>query len=329
MLLQPGSLTPDGKYRVDAFVGKGATAEVYRATHISLKTRRAIKVLHQALEGAGVGSTTFDDFRQRFKLEAQLGGQFNQANIIHVYDFIEQGDKTLMLVMEYAPGGSLGERLTRLREGGAVMPIEEAAGIALDIATGLTGLHARDVVHRDLKPSNILFDEAGRAKVADLGLAQIPGGPSLRSQLSAAQPHPGTPAYMSPEQLDSRAYLTPASDVYALGLIAFEMLTGRAYKNVRPGTRTSSLRPEVPSALDDLVAQMLDKQPDARPFDGAEVAERLRVTGIAPRWNKDEGWQREKLAATVSTVSTVSIEVPKPAPPRVQSPAPATTQRQS
>jgi serine/threonine protein kinase len=322
MLLQPGSTILDGKYLVEALAGKGASAEVYRVVHVSLKTRRAIKVLRRDTEG--VGSTSFGDFRRRFELEAQLGAQLNHPNIVHVYDFIEQAGDTLLLVMEYAPGGSLAERLARLRNTATVMPVAEVVGIGLNMADGLAALHARDAVHRDLKPSNILLDAEGRAKIADLGLAQVPGGPSLRSQLSTAIPHPGTPAYMSPEQEKTSAYLTSASDVYALGLMLFEMLTGRAYKNARPGTRASAVRQDVPPALDDLVVRMLAPLPEARPFNGEDVANELRACSIAPAWNKDEAWQRQTLAAApvVAPVAAVTPVVPVTVPRPRQEPQP-------
>jgi serine/threonine protein kinase len=177
--------------------------------------------------------------------------------------------------MEYAAGGSLQTRLDQARQERRPLPIDECVRIALDIAQGLAAIHPLDIVHRDLKPSNILFDEQGRAKVADLGLAQVPGGPSLRSVISQGVPHPGTPGYMSPEQEKTYGHLTPASDVYALGLLLFEMLTGRMYRNVRPGTRVRTLREEVPEWLDDLVARMLAQNPEERPWDGAEVIELL------------------------------------------------------
>ena len=151
-------------------------------------------------DAPGVGSTEFADYAQRFQLEAQLGAKLNnQPHIIQVHDFERDGEM-LILVMEYASGGSLADRIDQARQSGQPIPIDDVISIALEVADGLAAIHALDVVHRDLKPSNILFDAQGRAKIADLGLAQIPGGPSMRSRLSQSVPHPGTPAYMSPEQ---------------------------------------------------------------------------------------------------------------------------------
>ena len=184
--------------------------------------------------------------------------------------------------MEYASGGSLAARLQKARESGGRLAVEQALRIAAEIAEGLSALHEHDYVHRDLKPSNILFDEQGQARVADLGLTQVPGGPSLRSQLSEPRPHPGTPGYMSPEQENSGRLLKPPSDVYALGLVLFEMLTGRNYSLLKPGTRAASLRKDLPQALDDLLAKMLAKSPDDRPWDGAEAAGLLRDVLLDP-----------------------------------------------
>ena len=287
MPFHPGDLLLN-KYRLEALIGQGAFAEVYHATHLALDAPRALKTLRR--DAPGVGSTEFADFHTRFQLEAQLGAKLDHPNIIRVHDF-EQDKKTLILVMEYAEGGNLAGRIHRAREKDQLIPIEEAIQIGIDIAQGLSALHAMDAVHRDLKPSNILFDKKGHAKVADLGLAQVPGGPSLRSKLSQASPHPGTPGYMSPEQEHTGNLLRPASDVYALGIVLFEMLTGRNYHYLKPGTHVSGLRPGLPDWLDDLLVRMLADEPRDRPWDGAEAADLLRE-GVA----KEEAKRKEEVA---------------------------------
>ncbi|MBT3392307.1 MAG: protein kinase [Chloroflexi bacterium] len=273
MPYKPGDVILN-KYRIEELIGRGAFAEVYRAVHVDLKIVRALKVLRR--DAPGVGSSLFDDFEQRFRLEMQLGARISHPNVIHVYD-VERDADALILVMEYASGGSLRERIQQVRDGDDRFSVEDALKIVIEVATGLGKLHSLDAVHRDLKPSNILFDAEGVAKLADFGLAQIPGGPSMRSQLSQPIRHPGTAGYMSPEQEKSFNFLKPASDVYALGVILFELLTERNYHYIPPGTAASQLRDEVPAWLDELLARMLAINPTERPWDGGQVAQELQA----------------------------------------------------
>ena len=262
-----------GKYRIEEIIGKGAFAEMYRAVHLELNTPRALKVLRK--DAPGLGSTEYGEYQDRFKLEAQLGAKLNHPSIIQVHDF-ERDGKDLILIMEHAAGGSLSKRIEQTRQSRDHMPLETALAIVQEVSEGLAKLHELDVVHRDLKPSNILFDEKGHAKVADFGLAQTPDDASMRSLLSNPPPHPGTPAYMSPEQKNSTDYLTSASDVYALGLVLFEMLTGRVYRSQRPGTKALNLREDIPAWLDELLSTMLSETLEERPWDGDEVLAKLR-----------------------------------------------------
>ena len=280
------------KYRIEEIIGKGAFGEVYRVMHLKLNAARAIKVLRK--DAPGLGSTEYGEYQDRFKLEAQLGAKLNHPNIIQVHDF-EMNGEDLLLVMEYAAGGNLSKRIEQAKQSGTPMPLGTALTIAEEVAGGLAKLHEMDVVHRDLKPSNILFDEKGHAKVADLGLAQVPGGPSMRSQLSTPALHPGTPAYMSPEQKNSRDYLTPPSDVYALGLVLFEMLTGRVYRSQPPGTRIDSMRDNIPEWLDDLLASMLSEKPENRPWNGNAVLPKLHDR-LPLKEEKQKAERSQKLA---------------------------------
>lgn len=272
MSYSPGDILLN-KYRIEALVGRGAFAEVYRAMHLKLSTHRALKILRK--DAPGLGSSEFVSFHERFQFEARLGARLNHPNIIQVHDFEQDGD-TLVLVMEYAAGGSLVDRLDPLYQSAGFMPLEQVIPIAIDIAQGLSALHALDSVHRDLKPSNILFDAQGHAKVSDLGLAQIRGGPSQRSKLSRADAHPGTPGYMSPEQYQVTNYLKSSSDIYSLGCVVFEMLTNRLYSGQRPGARPRQFRSETPVWLDELVVRMLAQTPEERPWDGLEAARLLQ-----------------------------------------------------
>jgi formylglycine-generating enzyme required for sulfatase activity/tRNA A-37 threonylcarbamoyl transferase component Bud32 len=275
MTYQPGDKLIE-KYRIERLLGQGAFGEVYLVTHLALGVPRAIKVLRR--DAPGMGSSDYQDVESRFRLEAQLGARLNSPlqhpNLLQIYD-LRLADDQLMLEMEYASGGDLSWRMQQAAQSGQAYPLVEALRMGQDVAAGLAALHGIDVVHRDLKPANILFDEKGHARLADLGLAQVPHGPSLRSQLSNAMRHPGTAAYMSPEQQNSGDFLSPSSDVYALGLVLFELLSGRVYRTQRPGTTLRKLRPELPVSLDALLVRMLQDNPKERPWDGAEVADLL------------------------------------------------------
>ena len=277
------------KYRLDRKLGEGAAGEVYLAKHLGLDLPRALKILRR--DTPGLGSTLYGELLLRFRLEARVGALIEHPNVVRVYDFERDGED-LILVMEYCPGGSLAEYLERARKEQQPIEVEECLRWGVEMAQGLAELHKLDAVHRDLKPTNVLFDAQGRAKIADMGLAQVPGGPSRRQELSEPQPHPGTPGYMSPEQKNESNYLTSASDVYALGLLLFEALTLRSYSNQKPGTRAKSLRADVPEWLDELLVRMLAKDPEVRPWDGAEAAEALRE---GERLAEQKRLERERL----------------------------------
>jgi serine/threonine-protein kinase len=257
----------------------------------------------------GVSSSDYQDYRNRFRQESQLMEWFNHPNIIRVYDFQEES-KMLFLVMEYAAGGSLQQQIEKAKQNGKPFSDEETVRMGIDIAAGLAALHKKDVVHRDLKPSNILIDDKGVLKISDLGLAQIPGGSSLRSQLSVVKPHPGTPLYMSPEQEASGAFLRPNSDGYSMALILFEMLTGRNFKMLSPGSTLKKVLPEAPAWLDLLLSQMLADNPKDRPWSGEEVLEEL-VKGangspaVSPAVNSPSSTVKQETVSAAQVSDTV------------------------
>ena len=288
---QPGDVVLRD-YKIETFIGEGGFGEVYRARDLHLREQIALKILRHT---SSMDDAYYERAKQRFTLEALLGHHTNHPNVIRIYKFApDETSGMLVLVMEYAPGGSLADRIKS-----GPLAVSDTLRIARQVAAGLGALHEQDVVHRDLKPSNILFDSTDTARVADLGLAQ----PASVIQVSVSssgggewKTQPGTPAYMSPEQDSGRLHhLPPASDVYALGLIIFEMLTRRSYKNQLPGTRVSKLRPEVPVALDNLLVKMLSEDPRQRPWNGSAAEQALtELTTEAP-------------AVTPSVIPTYSV----------------------
>ncbi|GAB4396523.1 MAG: hypothetical protein OHK0052_17900 [Anaerolineales bacterium] len=283
--MTPSPLLFDNKYRLQKELGEGAFARVYLAEYLPLRQWRALKIFRR--DAPGMGSKDFEEYLRRFQHEAELGAQVGKhPHLIQVFDFLQQGG-IIALAMEYAPNGNLA---LRIRKEGA-LAIPTAIQITTELARGLAALHEHDIVHRDLKPANILFDAQGRAQIADLGLAQSSSNLSQRSMRSqdVIMPHPGTPQYMSPEQQSSSAHLAPASDVYALGCVLFEMLTGKLYKNQRPGTQAQTLRPEVPQWLNDLIIRMTAKDPEDRPWNGEETLELLKPPSPLGRGAGGEG----------------------------------------
>ncbi len=251
-------------------LGSGGSGAVFRAHDPRLQRDVAVKVLDPAL---GITS----DHEAQFLREARLVSKVEHPHIVPLYAAEARGG-LLYLVMRLLPGRSLRDRIA---EEGA-LPIGEAARLAHEIAEALELAHARGVVHRDIKPDNILIDAGGNAIVTDFGVSLVTGRADDGDTLGATV---GTPSYMSPEQalgemVDGR------SDVYALGVMLFEMLTGRVPfegRSVReliamhvaaPPPDVSALRKETPAALAALVNSMLAKAPAERP-DSAELVRAL------------------------------------------------------
>jgi serine/threonine protein kinase/regulation of enolase protein 1 (concanavalin A-like superfamily) len=257
-----------GKYELLQKLGSGRFGDVYKALDTTLDREVALKILKPEWSGDTL-------FVQQFQREAKIAAKIEHPNIVGVYEVGEE-DGRWFIAMQYMPGGNLQERLDQFRDSNQAMPILQARKIALDIAQGLSALHHRDLVHCDLKPSNVLFDADGHAHVGDLGLALSYTATRSTMIESNVQHSPGTPAYMSPEQETGMAHLRPPSDIYALGLILFEMLTGRSYKNIEPGTKLSTLRMDAPPDLEALLQRILAKDYSQRPWNGEKAAEALR-----------------------------------------------------
>ncbi|WP_232056380.1 serine/threonine-protein kinase [Tuwongella immobilis] len=274
----PNMGTPDrlslGGYPLRDVLGQGGMGCVYLAEDERLKRPIAIKVMHAQLAAV-------PEARARFLREAQAVAQLEHDHIITIHQVGEDGEIPF-LVMPYLRGESLE---SRLRSANRLPPLE-CVRIAREIAEGLAHAHDRQLIHRDIKPANIwLESERNRVKILDFGLAR-PG--NLNDRLTSEKTILGTPAYMSPEQangdeVDGRA------DLFSLGCVLYEMLTGvqpfdgptvyaiLSALSQRTPERVDRLVPQIPRSLADLVEQLLQKSPAARPKSAAEVVEALRA----------------------------------------------------
>ncbi|HVS84428.1 MAG TPA: serine/threonine-protein kinase [Gaiellaceae bacterium] len=279
-----------GRYRLEELLGGGEGAEVWRAHDQELGRTVAVKLL----------APTADP--ERFRREAQAVASLAHQNVMQLFDYGEVDGRPFM-VLEYLPGGTLAERLAP----GEPLPVEAIEPIALGVAAGLAHAHERGIVHRDLKPANILFDEDGRPKIADFGIARRAAGEGTLTEAGTVL---GTANYISPEQAAGEP-AGPASDVYALGVILFHLLTGRlpfvsgdalelaALHRDAPPPPMAPVAADVPPALVALTEQMLAKDPAQRPADGAAAYAALAATPVA--------------AAEATNVTRVLPAVPPPA----------------
>jgi len=269
--------TLGGRYRLTSPLGAGGMGAVYRAIQDPLGREVAVKVLHAQL-GQDAES------RERFEREARALAKLNHANIVVLHDFGRADDDTLFLVMESVRGRSL----RALLQTHGKLPWERAARLCEQVARGLRAAHAAGVIHADLKPENVVLHrpvgEAEQAKLLDFGLARL--SESGDSDVTVAGAIVGTPRYLSPERIQG-VRDDPRSDLYALGVTLFEMLVGHApFQSAMPAMllvqhiseaprRPSEDGAVLPEVLDDLVLQLLAKDPAERPADADAVVRAL------------------------------------------------------
>lgn len=270
----------DGRYRVRARIARGGMATVYVATDLRLERRIALKVMHAHLSDDSA-------FQSRFIQEARAAARLADPHVVNVFDQGQDGELAY-LVMEYLPGITLRELLREQKR----LTIPQTITIMDAILAGLSAAHRAGIVHRDVKPENVLLAEDGRIKIGDFGLAR-----ATTANTATGQQLLGTIAYLAPE-LVTRGTADARSDIYALGIMLYEMLVGeQPYKGEQPMQiafqhatesvpRPSVRNPAVPEQLDELVLWATEKSPDDRPDDAQQMLERLREIerdlGIAP-----------------------------------------------
>ncbi|XRQ11954.1 serine/threonine-protein kinase [Actinomadura welshii] len=273
-----------GRYRLDSLLGRGGMGEVWRASDLRLNRTVAIKVL--PARGASERAVA------RFRREAEIAAGLQHPGIATVFDIdtdvdTDSGDGTLFLVMELLDGTDLAAVAAR-HPGG--LPVGRAVPILAQIADALAGAHAKGVVHRDVKPANVMLLDGDRTKILDFGIARY----AEQTTDLTGSAMIGTPAFMAPEQFDRATPVDHRTDLYALGGVAYQLLTGRRPFTadtvpellhavlLTPAPAVRDTRPDVPEELGRLVAELLAKKPDDRPDDAGTVAARLRAVTAAP-----------------------------------------------
>jgi hypothetical protein len=260
----PGTML-SGRYRIVALIGRGGMGEVYRAEDLTLGQPVALKFLPSDVANQA-------DRLARFHQEVRVARQVSHPNVCRVYD-IGDADGQHFLSMEYVDGEDLASLLRRIGR----LPAAKAAELARQLCAGLAAAHDRGVLHRDLKPANVLIDGRGRARIADFGLA------GFVEERRDGQRIAGTPGYMAPEQYAGQGTST-RSDIYALGLVLYELYTGQpALSAGDPGrlsdppapTSPSTLVADMDAAVERVILRCLDKDPARRPSSALAVASAL------------------------------------------------------
>ena len=263
----PGDIL-GGRYRIVSLLGKGGMGEVYRADDLTLEQPVALKFLPDAW-------SKNPDAIARFRNEVRVARQVSHPNVCRVYDLGEV-EGLWFLSMEYVDGEDLGSLLRRIGR----LPADKALEIARKLCAGLAAAHDKGILHRDLKPANIMLDRRGQVLLTDFGLAGLAG------EISASDITSGTPAYMAPEQLAGEE-VTVRSDIYSLGLVLYEIFSGklpfesdtlaglqRARKETSPESLTNLVR-DLDATVERVILRCLQAKPALRPASAIAVAAAL------------------------------------------------------
>lgn len=272
--LRAGDFLGD-RYEFIRRVGKGAFSTVLLVRDVMVRERIILKVLHDKM-------TSDDNMIKRFIREIRYARRINHRHVIRIYDFISMGDM-YAISMEYFPSVTLSSMLQPRKP----LDFEQAISIAAAVAAGIQAAHKLRIVHRDLKPGNVLIDKKGMVKVVDFGIARIQS--AAETQLTRAGILIGTPRYMAPEQVTGKRDLDGRSDIYSLGVLLHEMLTGQTafkgddnvqvlYKHVHGDIQpVHEINPKVPKSLSQIVLRMMSVNPKRRYQTMLEVEKALRA----------------------------------------------------
>jgi serine/threonine protein kinase len=267
------------RYQLQDPIGRGGMAIIYRGQDLRMDRVVVIKVLHEVYN-------TDPKFVKRFQLEAKAASALQHPNIVQVYDY-GQTDGNYYIVMELVEGTDLSCYL-RFR---GVLDVDRALIIAHDVALGLGAAHRRGIVHRDVKPQNVLIGRDGSIKLTDFGIVSVYQDMS-DERLTTTGMTLGTVQYFAPEQAQGEI-VSPAADVYALGIVMYEMLTGHtpfdgdtpvavAMQHLKnPPLPPSQFNPSIPAALEEIILRCLEKVPEMRFRDGSQLARALETFGDA------------------------------------------------
>ena len=292
-----------GQYRIEGFIGRGGMGTVYRAKHAMLQRDVAIKVLPPKF-------AKDPEFVQRFKREALALANLSHPNIVAIHDMGVQGE-IYFFVMEYVDGFNLRDVLVKKK-----LPPDQALKIVPQLCEALEYAHSKNIIHRDIKPENILVDRTGLAKIADFGLAKIVKGESATSvPLTQTNVVMGTVEYMAPEQREALKYVDHRADIYSMGVVLYEMLTGElpVGKFDLPSRRVA-----IDVRIDDIVLKALEKEPDRRyqraSHLGTEVTQVSKTPSGVAEWpvvdqrtHKSLGTARERRITLRSGDANVSV----------------------
>lgn len=296
-----------GKYIDLKPIGKGGMAEVYIGVDPTLNRQVAIKLIlpHFAEK---------DDFEARFQREAETVAGLRHPNIVQIYEYSIEADGTPFMVMEYLDGGTLDDKLAEYEAKGTTMPLTEVAAILGKVGSGLDYAHERGLVHRDIKPANILFSEDDEPIIADFGIVKLLNDTAMLTQTGGLV---GSPRYLPPEQA-SQKEIDKRSDIYSLGIVVYQMVTGEVpfdgdiitvmMQHVNePPQNPVTINAELPEGTADVILKALEKDPAYRYDSAGEMAAAFRNSLSNPT----------PIVNTVATAAGQTISTP-PKEPEIQ-----------